>query len=390
MTFDLPYRLLARRIDMNHTPAPLSDSFIGILKYLYSRDEAWLVSKMPFLPSSAKIIAITQFKRKKPVEKILTDLVDRGLLLGLTINNTKKYQIPAAVPGFFEIQLMDGKDTPLKRKFAKDMNHLLLNDPDTFYGKYDKMKSSFARVVPVNKSLSSDQKALHYEDARYIINSAKKFAISHCYCRQEKKLIGENRCNAPIEICMTMGFSADYVIDRNLGKEVDKDTMLKKLDLAETHQLVHLSDNYKNGDFTFICNCCGCCCGVLGAITRLHRTAPLVLSSKIISLDMTKCNNCGKCSKTCQVQALSTINKLTVVSSNRCVGCGYCINTCKENALSLIPRTEWHEPPEDYGDMVADLFGRRIRPGFRLPFKALNGHKKISEKVNKMINEISP
>ena len=101
---------------------------------------------MPLLPSTAKIIARTQLKRTKPVEKILSDLVKRGLLLGLKVNNETKYQIPAAVPGFFEFQLMDGTDTFSKRRFARDMRELLFNNPETFYGQYDKMKSSFARV----------------------------------------------------------------------------------------------------------------------------------------------------------------------------------------------------------------------------------------------------
>lgn len=389
MSSNLPYRLLAHRINMMHTPAPLSDGFIEILKFLYTREEAWLVARMPLGPATARRIAIAQLKKTADVEKTLLDLVDRGLMIDLDFDGVKKFVIPVAVPGIFEFQLMDGKDTPLKRRFAQEMRDLLFSEPDSFYGRYDKIGSSFARVIPVNKGLSSDQKTLQYEDARYIINGAKKFAIQHCYCRQEKKILGDKVCDAPIDICMSLGFAADYAIKHKLGHEVDKTTMLKKLDVAEEHNLVHISDNYMNGAYTFICNCCGCCCGVLGGITHLDRKAPLVLSSVVIELDKEKCNDCGKCSRACQVQALSRINKKTVVNPNRCVGCGNCISVCPEGALSLVPRPDWQQPPEDYGDMVADLMGRRLRARFKLPFKSLPGRKQVARQVNKMIDDIS-
>ncbi len=181
---------------------------------------------------------------------------------------------------------------------------------------------------------------------------------------------------------MSLDFAADFLIRAGIGKKVDRKTMLKKLDLAEKHNLVHMTDNSRSG-FTFICNCCGCCCGVLTPATKMGRKAPVIKSSLILEWDSEKCNHCGKCVRTCQVNALSQINKVTVFSDNLCLGCGTCVTSCKEGALSLAPRTSWEQPEETYGHMVADMMARRLKSGLGLPLKRLPMHQYVVDMINK-------
>lgn len=383
MPLDLAHRLLHIRINMMHTPAPMTREFLEILKDLYTKKEAWLVGLMPLFPASARVIALLQFKKPSAVEKTLLDLVDRGLMIEIVVKGVQKFMIPVAVPGLFEFQLMDGGDTPLKRKFARTVHDALLNTPELFYGKYEKMGSSFARVIPVNRNLSPGTDRLPYEDARNIIMNAKKFAITNCYCRREKELIGEKTCDAPKDVCMALNFAADFTIKHNLGREVDRETMLMKLDEAEKHNLVHMSDNYMGTGYSFICNCCGCCCGLLGAITQTDAKGPFVLSSMMIEMDNEKCNNCGKCVKVCNVKALSLMHKKTILNKTKCIGCGYCVDVCPQNALKFVPRPGWHEPPKDYGEMAVDLMRRRGRIMMKVPFI----RKLAARSVNNIINE---
>ena len=382
-TKDLVYRLLAHKFNMSYMPVVVTDGLIDLMKDFYSREEAWLVVLMPMMPATAKLIAKLQFKDPVKVEKMLLDMVSRGLMIEFTRDGTQKFTMAPFIPGVVEFQLMKGEDTPETRRYAKKMHDLLEDNATQVLDKIDEMGSSFARVIPVDQAVSGQDQILPYEDARSIINNSKKFAITHCHCRTQKFLVGEKVCDAPRDICMSLDLAADFLIRIGIGQEVDRKTMLKKLDLAEKHNLVHMTDNARSG-FTFICNCCGCCCGVLTPDTKLGRKAPLIKSSFIVKRDEEKCNHCGKCVKTCQVNALSRINKVTILSENRCLGCGECISACPEDALCLVPRPDWEEPEESYGHMVADMFARRIRAGTRLPVKRLPGHEYIARMMNKM------
>lgn len=42
-----------------------------------------------------------------------------------------------------------------------------------------------------------------------------------------------------------------------------------------------------------------------------------------------KCINCGKCVKTCPVNALEFINKKVIWNKDTCVDCDQCIRTCE-------------------------------------------------------------
>ncbi len=375
------YRLLAIKFNISHMPVPISDSLIELMKDFYSPEEAKLLTFMPILPSSAKTIARTQFKSIKSVEKLLMDMVARGLLVEFTQKGVQKFQMAPFVPGIVEMQLMKGEDTPESKRTAQIIHDSSLEMHDEFLDRLEKMKTSFARVIPVNKSVIPSNDILKYEDARYLINSSKKFAISHCYCRTDKYLRGEKGCKAPREICMSLDFAADFLTRSNIAKEVDLKTILEKLDLAEKHNLVHTVDNSKTG-LTFMCNCCGCCCGLLGASTKSDKKAAVVTSSYIVEWNDKKCTDCGKCAKACQVNALSLINKVTVFSEKRCIGCGECIETCKEGALRLVPRDGWDEPKDTFGEMVSDMMARRISSGLMLPIKKMPGHKLFANIIN--------
>jgi len=384
MALDLAHRLLAFRFNMTYVPVPIIPEFITMLKLLYTKEEAWLAAFMPPAFASAKTVARLQRKDTATVEKMLKGMIDKRLLIEYTDRGIQKFSLPPFVPGVAEFQLMSGEITPQLIEFTKKFHGAFSSKQNVFLEKLGEMGSSFARVIPVNQSISSAQNILVYEDARAIIRGAKKFAISHCYCRMAKDVLEEKSCSAPREICMAFDFPADFLIRNKIGKEVDCDTMLRKLDLAEEHHLVHVTDNAQSG-FSFMCHCCGCCCGFLTSLNVYNIRPPIVMSSRVIQRDSEACDHCGKCTRVCQLGALSWVNKNTLYNEKRCIGCGVCVGVCPNDALTLVARPNWEEPSPTYGDMMVDMMTQRLRAGLMLPIKKLPGHKFMAKWANDIL-----
>ena len=384
MALDLAHRLLAFRFNMTYVPVPIIPEFITMLKLLYTKEEAWLAAFMPPAFASAKTVARLQRKDAATVEKMLKGMIDKRLLIEYTDRGIQKFSLPPFVPGVAEFQLMSGEITPQLIEFTKKFHGAFSSKQNVFLEKLGEMGSSFARVIPVNQSVSSARNILVYEDARAIIRGAKKFAISHCYCRMAKDVLKEKSCSAPREICMAFDFPADFLIRNKIGKEVDCDAMLRKLDLAEEHHLVHVTDNAQSG-FSFMCHCCGCCCGFLTSLNVYNIRPPIVMSSWVIQRDSEACDHCGKCTRVCQLGALSWVNKNTLYNEKRCIGCGVCVGVCPNDALTLVSRPNWEEPSPTYGDMMVDMMTQRLRAGLMLPIKKLPGHKFMAKWANDIL-----
>jgi len=384
MALDLAHRLLAFRFNMTYVPVPIIPEFITMLKLLYTKEEAWLAAFMPPAFASAKTVARLQRKDTATVEKMLKGMIDKRLLIEYTDRGIQKFSLPPFVPGVAEFQLMSGEITPQLIEFTKKFHGAFSSKQNVFLEKLGEMGSTFARVIPVNQSVSSAQNILVYEDARAIIRGAKTFAISHCYCRMAKDVLQEKSCSAPREICMAFDFPADFLIRNKIGKEVDCDAMLRKLDLAEEHHLVHVTDNAQSG-FSFMCHCCGCCCGFLTSLNVYNIRPPIVMSSWVIQRDSEACDHCGKCTRVCQLGALSSVNKNTLYNEKRCIGCGVCVGVCPNDALTLVARPNWEEPSPTYGDMMVDMMTQRLRAGLMLPIKKLPGHKFMAKWANDIL-----
>ncbi|MBU0969833.1 MAG: 4Fe-4S binding protein [Proteobacteria bacterium] len=58
-----------------------------------------------------------------------------------------------------------------------------------------------------------------------------------------------------------------------------------------------------------LCNCCGDCCGVLGAIGKHPTPAAMVFSNHIVAMTGNECIGCGLCVTTCPVDVLTLMDK---------------------------------------------------------------------------------
>jgi len=154
-----------------------------------------------------------------------------------------------------------------------------------------------------------------------------------------------------METCTSLNESADWVIRRGYGREVSAEEALDIAAMTRDHHMVHIADNVRN-NVSYLCHCCGCCCGQLKAI-NLHGIQNAVHTSNFMAcVDSDKCKACARCVKACPVMAidiepLSFGHATAHVDEALCLGCGVCHVACKNKAVSMKARPKRVVTPED-------------------------------------------
>jgi NAD-dependent dihydropyrimidine dehydrogenase PreA subunit len=132
------------------------------------------------------------------------------------------------------------------------------------------------------------------------------------------------------------------------GRAISKEEAYSVIRTAEEAALVHMTNNIQNGHY-YICNCCGCCCGVLRSINE-YNILNATNSHYYAEIDPDVCIGCGVCSdERCQVNAIQVWDEYSTVNKEKCIGCGLCVSTCPTEAVKLVRKQpeEWAIPPRD-------------------------------------------
>jgi ferredoxin len=192
--------------------------------------------------------------------------------------------------------------------------------------------------VPVSSRVET------YESACRIVSSSDYGAIGMCYCRHKKEHL-QKRCEkeAPVDgTCISLGSAAKFMVRRGFARYQTEEQLLAVLKRAKALNLTHVTDNIRHKP-SFICNCCSCCCELLGGV---QQGFPMGVAKAAFSLSVAEesCVGCGLCAKACNVKALTLDacakdpEKLKVaVAVEYCMGCGACISSCPTGSLSLVP-----------------------------------------------------
>ena len=101
----------------------------------------------------------------------------------------------------------------------------------------------------------------------------------------------------------------------------------------------------------YVCNCCGCCCGILRGLTEFGYENSIAVANYYAEIESDTCIECGVCEKRCQVAAICIVDGRAVVDLAKCIGCGLCVTGCPVDAAKLFlkPEDEIVEPPINYG-----------------------------------------
>lgn len=334
------YRKVAKVLNTlpNGFPATDTGVEIKILKKIFIPDEAELFCDLRLTPETARQIALRTQRPLEGLEEKLTDMWHRGEVGGLDVGGVKTFHIIPWVIGLFEYQ-MDRMD----REFAE-----LCEEFSLYFGPQLVMHPPhIMQVLPVEKEIPVSQAALSYQQVSHVIDTGRSFRLGECVCKHENNLLGQP-CNKPTEVCLGISPTPNALNNMPTGRTITQQEAYEVLDMAEKAGLVHLTTNVQSGQW-FICNCCGCCCGVLNGVKLLGANA-VINSSYYAEVDPDACTACGVCSdERCQVNAIEEGDGHYQVIKERCIGCGLCVSACPTEAMHLVrkPSSEIVAPPRN-------------------------------------------
>ncbi len=343
------YHELVERLNRFPQGAPPSDLLHGILRMLFSEEEAKLVSLLPIKPFTAERAAKLWRISGRKAEDILQGLAVRGILLDIEENGRQVYVLPPPMAGFFEFSLMWLRGD-LDQKVLSELFYQYLNvEEDFIKALFSSGETQLGRIFIHEPILSNDSalQVLDFERASHVIKTASHIGIGICYCRHKMSHLGR-ACKAPMEICMTFNHAAASLIKHGIARPVAVSECLGLLEKAHENHLVQFGENVREG-VNFICNCCGCCCEALIAARRFGFSRPVHTTNFVPELNDGDCTGCGRCVAACPVEAMTLVSandprkpkrKIARLNEEICLGCGLCAAVCRTNNISLKTRPE--------------------------------------------------
>ncbi len=346
------YRDLLSRLDRGTVALPDPEDerarhgLREILEILYSPEEAALAARLPVRPTSLERLAARLGVGAEALAARLEPMCDRGVVLDLVHPRTGKrlYMLSPPVVGFFEYSLMRAQDAIPKKRMAEALHAYTHGDPAF-------AREAFGHDTVVGRALVHEPElggealpdVLEWERASAVVGSARRWAVSLCFCRHKAEHLGE-ACDAPKENCLSLNGGAEFVIRRGFGRAIEKAEAMDLLVGARESGLVQIADTGKSRP-TFVCNCCGCCCEQLQAITRWG--LPAVNPSGFVPRhDDAACAGCSRCARACPVGAIAMTprrepgeRKAALAprsDEERCIGCGACATACRKEGLDMV------------------------------------------------------
>lgn len=337
-------------------PSTKSGVEIRILKHLFTPEEAKLAGQLSMIPEPLDQI-YERFDKSKiamdELERALDHMVEKGSIMGMEEDNRKLYSLIPFAVGMYEFQV-----DRLTKDFAKDAKFYIDGE---FGDEMYRTKIPQLRTIPVRKSIAAPEKfsVSSYDDIKNIIeNVGSQIAVLNCICRQTRNVIGESCARTDLhETCIVFREAADMFMRWGIGRSINKDEALAILDKAQEAGLVLQPENTQHP--SYVCCCCGDCCGILTTVKRFPHPAELYATNYYAEIDPELCTGCEICVSRCQLDAVTIINGVAVVNLDRCIGCGNCVAICEFNASQLRKRETEMVPPKDTADLYTRIMVKK-------------------------------
>jgi H+/Na+-translocating ferredoxin:NAD+ oxidoreductase subunit B len=327
------YRKLARVLDTlpNGFPSTESGVEIKLLKKIFTPQQADLFCGLRLTFETAEQVAERTGRPLEGLEEKLKEMGKAGQLFAIDMGGIWVFKMMPWAFGIYEFQndRLDQEFVKLNEEFAP------------VYGKqFFSQTPQLMQVLPIEKQIAVEQETLPYEKVSSLIDQNQSFLVNDCICKKEQGLLG-HPCDRPMQVCLAMAPIPGAFDKYPYGKVLTKEEAYALLDKTEELGLVHLTANQQGGNY-YICNCCGCCCGVLGGINKLGIPASKVINSHYYAeIDPDKCISCGICAEErCQVKAIEEGDEAYRVDPERCIGCGLCVSTCSGEAIRLVHKNQ--------------------------------------------------
>lgn len=338
-------------------PSTKSGVEIRILKHLFTPEEAELACQLSMTPEPLDQI-YDRFDKSKiavgELERALDHMVAKGSIMGMQKPDRKLYGLVPFAVGMYESQV-----DRLTKEFARDSK---LYFEDEFGDEMYRTKIPQLRTIPVRKSIAAPEKfsVSSYDDVRSVIeNVGGPIAVINCVCRQTRDVIGESCARTDLrETCIVFRGMADTVTSAGIGRSISKDEALAILDKAQEAGLVLQPQNTQRP--SYVCCCCGDCCGILTTVKRFPHPAELYATNYYAEIDPELCTGCETCVSRCQLDAITIRDAVAVVDLNRCIGCGNCVASCDFDASQLRKKEAETVPPKDTADLYTKIMVKKV------------------------------
>jgi electron transport complex protein RnfB len=330
------YERLAEALNRlpNGFPRTPSNVELRVLKKMFSPEEASIASHLTGSMESVEAIGKRVGLSPEETEARLVMMAKRGLSWTRREGGEPLFRLAPFVVGIYESQResMDHELAHLVEEYMANGGAAGIMGP----------QPALHRVVPARRGVKTEW-ILPYEDVRAILLNSKTFRLNDCVCRVQQDYVGR-RCSFPLRTCLN--FSS--VKRKPSEDDISKEEALAFLDKAEEMGLVHTVSNVMKG-LGYVCNCCGCCCGILRGITDWGVENSVACSNYYAVIDADECLGCGVCRKRCQVHAISEKDGVSVVNREKRIGCGLCVTGCPNGVAKLRrkPESEIVSPPAD-------------------------------------------
>jgi len=321
------YKMLARHLDSLPGGFPPSESGVelSLLRRLFTLEEAELAVHLTLEREEAHVIADRAGIDALEAEQRLNKMARKGLIFSIEPEDGQPlYHAVPWIVGIYEFQV-----NRLDKDFVRDFNEYA-----PIRGKDPRQQKIIPqiRTIPVGRSIEPRLEVLPYERADELLKAQEKFAVAPCICRSRTEIMGA-RCDAPMEGCLMFGDWAHYYVRNGLARYIDSTEVMDILARADEANLVLQPSNSR--DASFLCNCCGCCCGILTRLKHHPRPSEAVSSPFIAKAEPETCEGCGTCAERCQMDAVMLENEKVFLDATRCIGCGLCVSTCPSGSLTL-------------------------------------------------------
>jgi len=334
------YSRLADALDRlpNGFPRTASNVELRILRKIFPVEDAQLASLLTGTYEPIDPISARAERPPAEVSRQLFNMARKGMTWLDKKDGEVCFRLAPFVVGVYEasLDLMDHELAHLTEEYFNNggVKGIMGVEP------------ALHRVVPAQSAVKTEW-VLPYDDVRAILLKSKTFNVRDCICREMKAGIGEP-CEFPKHVCLNFSEA-----ERATPKEGDisQEEALALLDEVEEIGLVHTVSNVMKG-VGYVCNCCGCCCGILRGITDFGLENSVAYANYFAVIDPMTCNNCGTCIERCQVHAISEGDGYSVVDVEHCIGCGLCVTGCPNDVAVLVrrPEAEIVHPPADYSE----------------------------------------
>jgi electron transport complex protein RnfB len=308
---------------------------IRILEKFFTPEQAEMTMHLTPMPETVPVIAERAGMDEEEAAELLETLAKEGSIMRIRIEGQPYYMAASFVVGIYEFHLKS-----MDREFAE-----MMEEYNPYLSKmWSTLDTKQLRVVPVESAIENVHDVETYDRVRDLVKEHELFATADCICRKEQEVLG-NRCDRPMENCLTFGVGAQFYIENGLGREISKEECLKILDEAEENAMVLSPSNAQA--FVNICTCCSCCCNALKGLGSYERPADHAGNNFQAKIDPDLCTACGTCLDRCQIEAIIEGDEHNQVDLARCIGCGLCVSTCPEEAIEMVAKPEVKVPPEN-------------------------------------------